>query len=105
MHLCVFVCVCVCIHSMEMAGTIRAFPKEKTIVMNDRAKNLYGAVPYFLSKVIVCVCVCVCVCVYTHTLSLSLPPFLFAVFPVQGDCQGSQMSCAAVTSVSLTLTR
>ena len=37
--------------NLAVASTIRAFPKEKEIVMSDRSKNIYGAVPYFLSKV------------------------------------------------------
>jgi len=38
--------------NLAVASTIRAFPKEKSIVMNDRSKALYGALPYFLSKVV-----------------------------------------------------
>jgi hypothetical protein len=30
---------------------VRAFPKEKVIVQNDRSKSLYSALPYFVSKV------------------------------------------------------
>jgi len=33
--------------NLAVASTIRSFPKEKTIVMNDRSKALYGALPYF----------------------------------------------------------
>jgi len=38
--------------NLGIATTIRAFPKEKTIVNNERAKNIYGVLPYFLSKLI-----------------------------------------------------
>ena len=38
--------------NLAIASTIRTFPKEKTIVQSDRAKQLYGVGPYFLSKVL-----------------------------------------------------
>uniref|UniRef100_A0A7S4L287 ABC-2 type transporter transmembrane domain-containing protein n=2 Tax=Guillardia theta TaxID=55529 RepID=A0A7S4L287_GUITH len=38
--------------NLAIASTIRSFPKEKAIVMNDRSKNLYRALPYFASKVL-----------------------------------------------------
>ena len=38
--------------NLAIASTIRTFPKEKTIVQADRAKQLYGVGPYFLSKVV-----------------------------------------------------
>jgi len=38
--------------NLALASTIRTFPKEKTIVQADRAKQLYGVGPYFLSKVV-----------------------------------------------------
>jgi len=38
--------------NLAIASTIRAFPKEKIIVNAERAKGMYGVVPYFLSKVL-----------------------------------------------------
>jgi ABC-type multidrug transport system ATPase subunit len=38
--------------NMGMAGTIRAFPKEKAIVSSEIASRLYGTLPYFLAKAI-----------------------------------------------------
>jgi len=38
--------------NLAIASTIRAFPKEKTIVMAERAKKIYGVLPYFSSKVV-----------------------------------------------------
>ena len=37
--------------NMGMAGTIRAFPKEKAIVTNEMTNKLYQTLPYFLAKV------------------------------------------------------
>lgn len=37
--------------NLALASTIRTFPKEKEIVVSERAKNMYGMVPYFSSKV------------------------------------------------------
>jgi hypothetical protein len=37
--------------NLAIASTIRAFPKEKTIVTSERAKGMYGMAPYFFSKV------------------------------------------------------
>jgi len=36
--------------NMAMAGTIRSFPKEKTIVAREIASKLYHTLPYFLAK-------------------------------------------------------
>jgi len=36
--------------NMAVAGTIRAFPKEKAIVENEMAFNLYRTLPYFVAK-------------------------------------------------------
>jgi len=36
--------------NMAVAGTIRAFPKEKAIVENEMAFNLYRTFPYFIAK-------------------------------------------------------
>jgi len=36
--------------NLNLAGTIRSFPKEKAIVDYERSKNVYGVVAYFLSK-------------------------------------------------------
>ena len=38
--------------NLGVASTIRAFPKEKTIVTAERSKGLYGVAPYFLSKLV-----------------------------------------------------
>ena len=38
--------------NLGVASTIRAFPKEKTIVSAERAKRIYGVAPYFLSKLV-----------------------------------------------------
>jgi hypothetical protein len=38
--------------NLAIAGTIRAFPKEKALVFEERSKRLYGVVAYFLSKLI-----------------------------------------------------
>jgi len=38
--------------NVGLAGTIRAFPKEKDIVVADRSKRIYGALPYFLAKML-----------------------------------------------------
>lgn len=38
--------------NMGMAGTIRAFPKEKAIVAGEITARLYGTLPYFLAKAI-----------------------------------------------------
>lgn len=38
--------------NMAIGSTIRAFPKEKVIVNNERAKGMYSVLPYFLSKVV-----------------------------------------------------
>lgn len=37
---------------MAMAGTIRSFPKEKAIVSNELAVNMYGTLPYFIAKAV-----------------------------------------------------
>ena len=37
--------------NLAIASTIRSFPKEKTIVMSERAKGIYGVTPYFVAKV------------------------------------------------------
>ena len=58
--------------NLAIASTIRTFPKEKTIVQADRAKQLYGVGPYFLSKVRVRVSVRVRVRALTLTLTLTL---------------------------------
>ncbi|KAL1499188.1 hypothetical protein AB1Y20_013697 [Prymnesium parvum] len=36
--------------NLALASTVRTFPKEKAIVVTERAKNMYGMVPYFASK-------------------------------------------------------
>ena len=38
--------------NLAIASTIRAFPKEKVIVNSERAKGMYGVLPYFASKVV-----------------------------------------------------
>jgi len=38
--------------NMGMAGTIRSFPKEKSIVARETSSNLYNTGPYFLAKAI-----------------------------------------------------
>jgi ABC-type multidrug transport system ATPase subunit len=38
--------------NMSVAGTIRAFPKEKAIVMGEITSRLYRVFPYFISKAI-----------------------------------------------------
>ena len=38
--------------NMAMAGTIRSFPKEKSIVSTELASSLYRTFPYFISKAI-----------------------------------------------------
>lgn len=38
--------------NMAMAGTIRSFPKEKAIVSNELAVNMYGTLPYFIAKAV-----------------------------------------------------
>ena len=38
--------------NMATAGTIRSFPKEKAIVSNEIASNMYGTLPYFVAKAI-----------------------------------------------------
>ena len=38
--------------NMAMAGTIRAFPKEKTIITGEIGSKLYMTLPYFLAKAI-----------------------------------------------------
>merc|ERR1719424_803230 len=38
--------------NLAIASTIRAFPKEKSIVNAERAKGMYSVAPYFLSKVV-----------------------------------------------------
>jgi len=38
--------------NLAIATTIRTFPKEKALVVEERSKRLYGVVPYFLSKLI-----------------------------------------------------
>jgi len=38
--------------NLALAGTIRTFPREKTIVSDERAKGMYGALPYLLSKIV-----------------------------------------------------
>lgn len=38
--------------NMAMASTVRAFPKEKAIVSNELAANMYGTLPYFVGKAI-----------------------------------------------------
>jgi len=58
--------------NLAIASTIRTFPKEKTIVQADRAKQLYGVGPYFLSKVRVRVRLRVRVRVRAQTLILTL---------------------------------
>jgi hypothetical protein len=36
--------------NIGVASTVRAFPKEKTIVTAERAKGIYGIGPYFAAK-------------------------------------------------------
>jgi len=38
--------------NMGLAGTIRTFPKERKIVMEEQAKSLYSIFPYFVSKLL-----------------------------------------------------
>ena len=38
--------------NMAIAGTVRAFPKEKTIVSGELSSGLYRTMPYFVSKAI-----------------------------------------------------
>ncbi|KAJ1627645.1 P-loop containing nucleoside triphosphate hydrolase protein [Pavlovales sp. CCMP2436] len=38
--------------NLAVAGTIRAFPKEKVLVFEERSKRLYGVFTYFMSKLI-----------------------------------------------------
>ncbi|KAJ1462443.1 P-loop containing nucleoside triphosphate hydrolase protein [Pelagophyceae sp. CCMP2097] len=38
--------------NLAVATTIRAFPKEKAIVLTERAAKMYGAFPYLLSKIV-----------------------------------------------------
>lgn len=35
---------------MGMAGTIRAFPKEKALIKDEQSSQLFNTVPYFLAK-------------------------------------------------------
>ena len=38
--------------NLAVASTIRTFPREKNIVADERAKGMYGAFPYLLSKIV-----------------------------------------------------
>mmetsp|Transcript_14759 Transcript_14759/g.21255 ORF Transcript_14759/g.21255 Transcript_14759/m.21255 type:complete len:561 (-) Transcript_14759:130-1812(-) len=38
--------------NMGMAGTIRSFPKEKSMITSEMSKNMYRTIPYFFAKAI-----------------------------------------------------